>query len=486
MKVHNSNNKPQNIKSNFVWQSGIEITNMFLPLVTSPILARRLGADSIGVYSYIYSISYYFIIVALLGIYQYGTREIAIVRNDKDALDKKFSELFLAQAFVGTVVLIAYILYALIFSRYPTLFLIQTISILGSSLFLINWLFSGLEEFRIIAVKTMIIRAIGVVLIVIFIKTSADLPIYILIMALEPLLGALVYIYLAKDKVKLVKVSFKSSIRHLKGMLLLFVPILAMQLYTSMDKVMLGQISTMTQLGFYENSTKALIAKNLATALSTVLVPRMANLIGQNDRKQFNTLMQKSLDAVFLLTIAFGFGTAAVSQIFAVVFWGEAFSACGPLIFIMSLTIPAYGLTYVINNQYLVPSKKEYIYIIATGLGVIINFLLNYLMIPRYAAVGAAFSTLITQYFVLMVEGVAIRKELNILGCVKRNIAHIIIGIVMIISVKFIDFYVGYSIFYLFLEILIGGTLFLTLCSFYWAISGDNKYLKIIAGMLKH
>lgn len=484
MQSQKTNKKRKNIKFNFFWQVGIEITNMMLPLVTSPILARRLGAEAIGIYSYINSITYYFIIVALLGIFQYGTREIAMVRDDPQMLNRRFSELLLGQVIVGIIVLISFLIYAIFISKYPPLFLIETINLLGSSMLLINWLFSGLEEFRAIALKTMVIRILGVVLIVCLVKTSVDLPIYFWIMSMEPFLGSLVYIYLAKDKVKLVPVRLAETLKHIKGMLLLFVPVLTTYLYSSMDKIMIGKISTMTQLGFYENATKALIARNLATALSTVLVPRMANLFGQKNNKKFDDLMKKSLDAVFLLTVASGFGTAAVSTIFSVVFWGENFWECGKLIFIMSMTIPAYGLTYVINNQFLVPLKKENIYIWATAMGVGVNFILNFHMIPRYAALGAAVATLITQYIVLVVEAIAIRKELSMLDCIKRNLIYVLFGILMIIAIRYVDMKLNVSIISLFIEILVGMFLFLVMCFIYWLIIGEKNYLNLVKNLI--
>ena len=180
------NKKNSSVKKNFFWQLCIEITNMLLPLVTSPILSRRLGAESIGIYSYVYSISYCFIIIAVLGIFQYGTREIALVRDDKDKLNTKFTELLFAQLLIGSIVFVLYLLFSIFVSKYPKLFLIQSISLLGSSLILINWLFSGLEEFKTIALKTMIIRFLGVVSIVLFVKSSSNLPIYFIIMALKP------------------------------------------------------------------------------------------------------------------------------------------------------------------------------------------------------------------------------------------------------------------------------------------------------------
>ncbi|WP_029231640.1 flippase [Butyrivibrio sp. VCB2006] len=474
----------KSIKKNFVWQVGIEITNMLLPLVTSPILARRMGAETLGIYSYVYTVSYYFLTFALLGMFQYGTREIATVRDNRELLNKKFSELFCFQFLHAGMVIIAYLAYSFLFSKYIGLMLIQTIYLVGASLILINYVFTGLEEFNIIAVKTMIIRIIGVVLIFAFVRTKEDLPLYTLIMAGEPLAGALVYIALARNRVKLVKVNIKDVFKHTKGLYMIFIPIMATFLYTTMDKLMLGHMSVMSELGYYSNAEKALIARNLAVALSVVLVPRMSNLAGDSNSKAFNELLDKSIEVILLLTIAFGFGTAGVSSAFSVVFWGKDFSPCSILIQVMSFTLPAYGLTYVINNQYLVPLRKEKIYIGATVFGVLVNFMLNWLLIPIYGALGAAIATLATQFIVLICECVAIRKSYSVLRSLRSAIPYLFIAMVMYAVIKSMDSMVTYSILSLLLEVLIGGLLFFVLCVVYWIAFKKTMYLNIITGAL--
>ena len=223
----------------------------------------------------------------------------------------------------------------------------------------------------------------------------------------------------------------------------------------------------------------------MATALSTVLVPRMSNLLGKNDNKQFEALLKKSLDAVFLLTVAFGFGTAAVSNVFSVVFWGNGFSACGPLIMIMSLTIPAYGITYVINNQYLVPAKRESIYIWATTAGVVVNFILNAVLIPDYAAVGAAVATLVTQFCVLIVECVVIRKQLSVIKCLRKSMGYVAIGTIMIAVVKYIEVAcIPCSFIGLMIEVMVGALTFSALVAVYWIVTKQYQYLNMIIGMM--
>ena len=478
-------NKKKSIKKNFVWQVGIEITNMLLPLVTSPILSRRMGAETLGIYSYVYTVAYYFLMFALLGMFQYGTREIAVVRDNQDLLNKKFSELFMFQFLHGGMVLIVYLGYTILFAKYTNLMLIQTIYLIGASVILVNYVFTGLEEFNIIAVKTMVIRAIGVILIFAFVRSKEDLPLYTLIMAGEPLAGALVYLFLARKKVKLVKTKLKDIYKHTKGLYLIFIPLMATFLYATMDKLMLGHMSNMSQLGFYSNAEKALIAKNLAVALSVVLVPRMSNLAGESDSQKFNELLNKSMEVILLLTIAFGFGTAGISSVFSVVFWGKDFMPCSILIQVMSLTLPAYGLTYVINNQYLVPLRKEKIYIRATIFGVLINFLLNWILIPNYGALGASFATLVTQFVVLIFECVSIRKDYSLTKVMKSAIPYLIFALIMYFAIKAFDAMISYSIISLILEVVIGALIFLGLSLIYWVIFKKTMYLNIIKGLFK-
>ncbi|WP_044914573.1 oligosaccharide flippase family protein [Butyrivibrio sp. WCE2006] len=474
----------RSIKKNFIWQVGIEITNMLLPLVTSPILARRMGAETLGIYSYVYTVTYYFLQIALLGMFQYGTREIAVARDNKTLLNKKFSELFCFQLIHGSIVLIVFLLYSVIFSKYTVLMLIQTIYFLGASVLLINYVFTGLEEFNIIAVKTMIIRAIGVILIFTFVQTKEDLPLYTLIMAAEPMAGALVYISLAKRRVKLVKVNLIDVFKHIKGLYMIFIPILATFLYATMDKLMLGNMCSMEQLGFYSNAEKALIAKNLAVALSVVLVPRMSKLAGDRKSDKFNELLDKSLEVILLLTIAFGFGTAGVSSSFSVVFWGKNFIDCSSLIQVMSFTLPAYGLTYVINNQYLVPLKKESIYIRATVFGVFANLLINFILIPSYGAYGAAIATLATQYIVLIIECIAIRTEYSIIPVIRNAVPYVLFALLMYFSIKYIDNSFDFSLISLVMEIVVGSLIFLAFCIGYWILFKKEMYLSIIQNVI--
>ena len=83
----------ESVKKNFLYNIVYQILLIILPLITAPYVSRTLGATSVGIYSYINSIAYYFLIIAMLGISNYGNREIAAVRENKEKLSEKFSSI---------------------------------------------------------------------------------------------------------------------------------------------------------------------------------------------------------------------------------------------------------------------------------------------------------------------------------------------------------------------------------------------------------
>lgn len=484
--MYNGGSMSKSVKKNFAWQFLIEVLNMLIPLLTSPIIARSLGAEGIGIYSYVFVIVNYFALTASLGMFQYGTREIASNRDDNKQLSKSFSELFLLQLIIGIGVLIVYIIYVFLFARYKKLFVIEIAMLFGTSILQISWLYSGLENFKFLSLKNLVVRFISLISIILFIKSPSDIYLYTLIVSMESLIGAIILlILLIPNKELFTKVKIKDALTHLRGVFLLFIPILATYLYASMDKIMLGNFSTMSQLGFYENSEKALITKNLATAVSIVLVPKMANLMKNDDKDTFNKLLFQSIELVLIFTIAFGVGTASISDVFSVAFWGSSFIKCSPLIKIMSFTIPAYGLTYVVNNQLLMPLKKENIYVFSTVVGVILNFILNYLFIPKYDALGAACATLITQYFVLILECFIAKKYYDFIPCLLKSSIYWLFSFVMYIVVRFLIVFMQYKPISLFISIPVGGLTFVFQCIIYWSLIGKDEYLNYLYNALK-
>ncbi|HPU58179.1 MAG TPA: oligosaccharide flippase family protein, partial [Candidatus Avimonas sp.] len=148
---------------------------IILPFITSPYISRVLGPENTGIFSYSYSVADYFVLFAMLGINNYGNRVIATVRNDRDRLNREFSNIFALHFLLSFLVLAAYYLYVLIFPvKYKSYAMIQSLYILGA-MFDINWFFFGIEEFRVTFTRNMIVKVLTVISIFVFVHDQSDL-----------------------------------------------------------------------------------------------------------------------------------------------------------------------------------------------------------------------------------------------------------------------------------------------------------------------
>lgn len=473
-----------NIKKNFMWQTLYQIMSLILPLVTSPILARTLGAEGLGIYSYVNTVVSYFILVANLGVYKYGVRSIATVRDDKERLNKVFWEIWNLHLIVSIVVGIVYIILCFAVKEYRLYYMIMFLSYVGG-IININWLFSGVEDFKKIAIRDMVIKIVTFILIICFVQSENGLLYYFIINAIGSLVSNLIYWFMHKEYVWKIKMDLNSAMSHLKPLLILFIPVLLETLYTSMSKVMLGLTCTKSEVGYYENADKALIARTMIYSITTVLLPRMTNLLENKNFDEFNRIMKQTTGIIILLSSAFAFGTAAIAREFSVIFWGEDFARCTNLIIVMAMAMPAVVLSREIREQYLIPANKDNEYILSAAVGAVFNFIANALMIPKIGAMGAAIATLLSEYIVLLVQLVIVRKEIKMYKYIHGNEIYFVFGLIMFISVRFIGHTLGIHIYSLFIEILIGALIYIVLCSVYWWLKKDMYYFNMIYDILR-
>ena len=258
------------LKKNYIYSIAYQILTLLIPLITTPYLSRIFGAEYIGIYSYTNTIAQYFVLFAILGLNNYGNRAIAIVRDDKEKLDKTFSEIYTMQLITGITALSIYVLCAVFFFKeYRFYSLILTIYVF-SSVVDINWLFFGLEKFKLTVTRNATIKLISVVAILKLIRSKEDLWLYTAIFAMSAFFSnALLWIYAAKE-VKFIKPSIKGVCKHLKLNLIMFIPVIAISIYKYMDKLMLGGFSKI-EVGYYENVEKIFtVAMGFVTAFGNV------------------------------------------------------------------------------------------------------------------------------------------------------------------------------------------------------------------------
>lgn len=475
----------ENVKRNLIYNILYQLLIIILPLVTAPYISRTLGANSVGIYSYTNSIAYYFLLIAMLGISTYGNRSIASIRDEKKKISKTFFEIYSIQFSTFLIAIFIYIIYSIfIVNENNDIFLIQLFYIV-SGLLDISWLFFGLEKFKITVTRNTVIKLLTVICMFVFVKNPSDLWKYTLIMSLGTFISqAYLWLYL-KKYVNFANIKFDNVKKHIKPILILFIPVIAYSVYKVMDKIMLGSMSTYEQVAFYQNSEKIInIPMGIITALGTVMLPRMSNIISKGEDEKTSNYIRISIKLVTLIGSAITFGIIGTSKIFAPVYLGSEFSSCSTTMTLLSITVFALSWANVVRTQYLIPSHNDRIYVFSAITGAIINIIINAILIPKFGANGAAIGTIFAEFSVMLFQVIAVSKKLPILKNIVATVPYLITGFIMMIVVYFEGKFLGESILTLITQIFTGGLIYILLTFIYLYIIKDEMY-KLIVSSLK-
>lgn len=444
-------------KKNFIYNVMYQILILIIPLITAPYLSRVVGSEGIGIFSYTYSIVYYFMLLTLLGVNNYGNREIAKVRDSKKELSKTFWSIYSFQILMGTLMLIIYIAYLLLFNiDYKLLSFIEIIYIL-SAILDINWFFYGMEEFKKTITRNTILKIGTLFLIFIFVKKSTDLWKYTLIMASMTLLSQLILWFFMKGKIDFVKIKIKDIKKHIKPNIILFIPVIAVSIYKIMDKVMLGSLTNINEVGFYENAEKIInIPITIIATLGTVMLPRITNMISNGQKKEVDKYINKSIEFVMFLSLAMCIGLICVGYDFAPVFFGKEFQKTGILIVLLSITLPFISFANVIRTQYLIPFGKDKVYMKSVIYGAISNFIMNLIFIPKFESIGACIGTITAEIFVMLYQFYYMRKEYKFGNLFKTIIPFILTSIIMFEVIYPLNYLIPNKIIKILVQVLVG------------------------------
>lgn len=457
-----SSNK--SVTKNYMYNMVYQILILITPLITTPYVSRVLGAGPIGKYSYTQSIVTYFILVGTVGVSMYGEREIAYIQDDKSKRSKMFWEIIIMRAITVSIALAVYYFSCVQYGKYRILYLIQIIDIVAN-IFDISWFFQGLEDFKRIVIRNMFVKLLCVGLIFVLVKSPADLPLYTLCYSLSLILGNIsLWFYLPKY-LEGVKMSSLKVFAHFMPTFILFIPQVATQVYTVLDKTMLGKLAVgaaMKQVGYYEQSQKIVkLLLTIITSLGTVMLPRMASIYAKKDTKLLNEYMDKSFRYTYMIGFPLMLGLIAVAKRFVPVFYGPGYDPVGNILIYISPIIIFIGLSNVIGTQYQIPTNKQRDYTLSVLSGAIVNCGLNFILIPFMGAIGAVIATVVAEFVVLYVHFYCVRKDIDIkksLMCCRNYLFAAIIMFVCAFAMSFLP--IRQNIIVVMIQVVTGGIVY--------------------------
>lgn len=459
--------KPK-LRTNFAYNLAYQILAIILPLITAPYIARVLGAHNLGVYSYTQAMASYFFLFAMLGVNNYGNRTIAAVRNNTEKLRKTFWEIYSFQFSVGIFVFITYLFYCVCFVKED--FLISCLQCLyvASGWFGINWLMFGLEKFKLIAIRNIVVRVSMLIAIFLFVKSEADLSIYTMIIAGGNLVSVLTIWPFTLKLIGFKKPSIQGIVKHIKPNLVLFWPVIAVSIYTIMDKMMLGVFSSKREVAFYTYAESIVqIPNTLILALDSVMLPRMSNLYATDNNEKAMRLMNDVMILAMMASAAMSFGIAGVGKEFGVWFYGEDFVRCGDFIVLLAPIIIFKGWAGALRTQYIIPKKRDKVYLISLTLGAVINLILNIVFIPRYHGVGAIIGTIVAEFSVAFIQFFMLRHEIKLKRYIKNGLSFCLIGFIMFLIITVIESIQISIIATIIVQVIVGAIVYMALTTLY-------------------
>lgn len=457
------------VNKNFIYNIIYQLFIYIVPLISIPYVSRVLGASNIGIYSYTYSIVYYFMLTAMLGINNYGARTIAQCKDNKKERSEQFFSIYYLQLISTILMILIYVIVVFgLNSEYKNIMLIQMIYLL-SVLLDINWFYFGIEKFKLTITRNIIIKTLSLILIFIFVNENSDLWKYVLIMSSCALISqAYLWLYIGKYTEK-VKIKFSNIFGHLKKCIILFVPVIAFCIYRVMDKTMIGALVGTEELGFYENAEKIIsIPVSIVTALGTVMLPYMSKNANESN-EEINKKVLDTFELCFFVIFPLIIGLIIISNDFALFFLGKEFIKSGNIIRLLSVSILFTSIANVIRTNYLIPKEKDDIYVKSTIFGAIINLVINLLLIPKYASYGASIGTIVAEFIVMLYQIMMTKNDLNYRRIGFIGIKYFIKSVIMGSVIYIIGYFIDNSLIKLLIQILVAGVIYF-ICTY--------KYIK--------
>lgn len=424
---------------NYIYSALYHVLLIIIPLVLTPYLSRVLGAYEIGRYAFEYSVASYFALFVILGTKNYGSKVIASYRDDEEQMIDIFWNIYAMQFFIMMIASVLYVAYILRLAHAPQIAMPFYLIILASGID-ITWFFWGMEEFKYTVRRDFAVKICTTMLILLCVKTQADTWKYALIISTGMLISQLILWFRFFSKYKMVKPELNKVFKHVKPNLVMFIPVAAVNIYKTMDKVMLELMSNSNEVGYYYSCEKITnVPLALVTSLNAVMLPRMSYL--HSKRKKTIDIIMKSVLFSVCITTMISVGILASSSQFVPLFYGPGYEKCVVNFYILLPSCSVIAFTNVICSQYLIPNNRTNIYAGARVAGAVVNLVANALFIPMLMSYGAALGTLITELVVCFIQAIYVYKQLPIIKMFIEYLFFTISGAVSLGIISLFSFY---------------------------------------------
>ena len=402
----------QSVKVNYILNLINTGTQMLFPLITFPYVCRVIEADGIGQINFFQSIISYISLFTCLGIPMYAIREIARDRSDVVQMNRTAMEILLLHSMLT---LVGYAIVAILCLTVPQiqvnipLFLILSLTIFFTAIGC-EWFYQGIEDFKYITIRGLIIKTVSVVLLFIFVKSKTDLLYYGCYTVFGVLGGNIFNFFRLRKYIHRENIIFSELHvkRHVKPVLKVFSFSVVTSIYLQLNTVLLGFLKNALAVGYFAAATKVMqMLLTMSACLGSVMMPRASHLIAENKEDEFNRLIQKSYDFTLAIALPMTIGLIFCAPSLITALCGVKFEHSILPSQIIAPIILMVAISNVFGIQVLFPKGKINIVTLCCGIGAVADLILNLCLIPIFsyigtsiAYLGAEVATTVSMYFI--------------------------------------------------------------------------------------
>lgn len=372
----------KSVKANYLFNLINSASQLLFPLITFPYASRIMMADGIGQVNFFQSIISYISLFTCLGIPMYAIREVAKVRDNPEKMTRITVEILLLHAFLTLLGYMAVAVICLTVTKVQTdipLFLLLSATIFFTAIGC-EWFYQGIEDFKYVAIRGLLVKLLSVVLLFLFVKTKEDILWYGAYTVLGVLGGNIFNFIRLRKYLHRDVIDFRAlhPLRHLKPALHVFALNVVISIYLQLNNVLLGFMKDAEAVGYFTAATKIMmITMSISSSLGAVIMPRTSNLIAEGRMDEFRILIQKSYDFVLALAMPLTVGLIFTSPSIILLLSGEGFAPAVLTSQIVASNILMVGLSGVMGIQVLYPLGKINIVILCTLIGAAVNVFFN-------------------------------------------------------------------------------------------------------------
>lgn len=472
--------KTKSLKLNIFFNGLRVLMQMIFPLISFPYASRILLPDGIGAVNFANSITAYFVMFASLGISTYAIREGAKLRNDIVKLSLFVQEIFYINVFTTMVSYLFFVL-MLVFVKdlhaYNIILFISSLSIICTPLG-IDWLYGAIEDYQYITIRSIIFQIFSLIILFTFVKKSTDLYMYAFVTVFSVVGSNICNLINSRKIITWQWFGWHSYdfFRHLKPILTIFGLNIACNVYMNLDKTMLGFITNDYQVGLYTTAYKVVgIIVSLINSIGNVMLPRISYQISIKNKSSYLFLLENSFNYMLIIAIPMTIGAILYSSHIILLLSGPDYSKSILAMQILSLLIIFSGLGNAISLQIFISNGYEKYSLYASMISAIVNLICNFYLIPIFKIEGAAISTIISEFFALILCIVLSSKIVNIKPLFNSIFSYFIASLIIIPIYLFVNSICSNTVLQLLMGVIIS-----TFAYFIMLYVFKNKYLLFI------